>query len=285
MPGEVIVGFDGSERSHDALALARLLAQAAGRRLALVNVYFSDDPEEAGTGAADDPRRARALEPLRLADVPEDAERLAVAGLSPAHGLQRCAELREAAAIVVGSSSSAAPGQVEAGSVAQFLLHGCPCAVCLAPSGYARKGAPRLEQIAVGYVDSDEARAALRAAAGLAHAAGARVVVVSAVVQEAEREERRRQLEEALGALANTVSVAGSLVEGDPAQALLRQCSDGGADLIVTGSRGRGPKRQVTLGSVSVRLLSGAPVPVVVLPRAAAAELVAPAPSAPKTAA
>src|SRR4051812_30565494 len=41
-PGPIVVGIERSERSRDALALARTLARAAGTRLILVAVYPRD---------------------------------------------------------------------------------------------------------------------------------------------------------------------------------------------------------------------------------------------------
>ncbi len=91
----------------------------------------------------------------------------------------------------------------------------------------------------------------------------------------APRTERQRQLDSALRGLAGAVRAEGVLLDGDPAQRLLELA--GGIDLLVTGSRGHGPVRQVALGSVSAALVDGSAAPVLVLPRGAQSELVAPA--------
>lgn len=56
------------------------------------------------------------------------------------------------------------------------------------------------------------------------------------------------------------------LVEGSPARAVLEEADREGAELLVVGSRGRGPVRSGLLGSVSRELVSNARCPVVVVP-------------------
>ena len=192
-----------------------------------------------------------------------------------------------ASAIVVGCPDRTRPGGIEAGTVAGRLLHGSPCAVALAPRGYADRGGEGFRRIVVGYTPSDEARAALRAAAGLAQATGATVRVVSVVARaptgaRTHPATTRRRASActpistgSLRVLASSVSVEGHVLDGDPVERLLEQAS-GWADLIVSGSRGHGPVRQVELGSVSAALLARAEVPVLVMPRGAEFELVAP---------
>jgi nucleotide-binding universal stress UspA family protein len=68
------------------------------------------------------------------------------------------------------------------------------------------------------------------------------------------------------------VSTEIKVVFGDPADALLAAASDAEAELLVVGSRGRGPIASMVLGSVSTRLASAAPCPVVVVPSPDAAD-------------
>jgi nucleotide-binding universal stress UspA family protein len=51
---------------------------------------------------------------------------------------------------------------------------------------------------------------------------------------------------------------------GRPSSAILHEAANAGADLIVVGSRGRGPWRTMLLGSVSAEVLDGAHCPVLV---------------------
>jgi nucleotide-binding universal stress UspA family protein len=51
---------------------------------------------------------------------------------------------------------------------------------------------------------------------------------------------------------------------GDPAEQILAEAKAGGYDLLVVGSRGRGPVARLLLGSVSTELVENAPCPVLV---------------------
>jgi nucleotide-binding universal stress UspA family protein len=53
---------------------------------------------------------------------------------------------------------------------------------------------------------------------------------------------------------------------GDPAQRILEVAAQTRADAIVAGKRGRGPLAALLLGSVSQKLVSLAPCPVIVVP-------------------
>jgi nucleotide-binding universal stress UspA family protein len=56
---------------------------------------------------------------------------------------------------------------------------------------------------------------------------------------------------------------------GDAASAIVHIAEDVGADLVVAGSRGRGPLAGLILGSVALRLLQTASCPVLIVPERA----------------
>ena len=277
----IVTGYDGSTGARDAVRLGAQLAAATGRELALVCVASAPGTSPAGDPDAA-PARAQAM--LDAAPVAADVERHLVAEESVARGLRRFAETAVASAIVVGCPDRTRTGRIETGTVAERLLHGSPCAVALAPRGYADRVDGGFRRIMVAYAPSDESRAALRTAAGLARTAGATVRVVSVIGRApaasgerasddaAAREMLTSDLDRSLRALASSVAVEGRVLDGDPVESLLAQ-ADGWADLIVTGSRGYGPTRGVLLGSVSSALLGRAEVPVIVTPRGAEEEL------------
>ena len=59
------------------------------------------------------------------------------------------------------------------------IVHGAPCAVAVAPAGYARAPPHELQRIGVGFSDSPEARAAVALAGELASSAGAELRVIA----------------------------------------------------------------------------------------------------------
>lgn len=130
---------------------------------------------------------------------------------------------------------------------------------------------PRL--IAVGYDGSADSLAALRWAAGLAPAVGARLRIVHAVglLEHAGLSAREDAHEEVATDVARSAGLDEGAVEwrvrdGEPAAVLRRETlGEGAADLLVVGTRGAGAHGGGTLGSTSLDLAKSAPVPVVVV--------------------
>src|SRR5688572_15324143 len=137
MSRELIIGYERTEQGDDALALGRLLAEALALRPTVATVLPTPgrgaSPEEAAATARDGLREAigQLLDGL-------DPEPLACFDRSPARGLYNLAGERGAALIVVGSTHRGPVGRVLRGSVGDNLLNGAPCAVAVAPRGYAR---------------------------------------------------------------------------------------------------------------------------------------------------
>jgi len=84
-------------------------------------------------------------------------------------------------------------------------------------------------------------------------------------LHEQSHHEHERMLDDVLGRLAGDTEVRRLIVQGSPAQTILEQAKDGGHDLIVMGSRGRGELRSLLLGSVSHHVLQASTVPVLVV--------------------
>ena len=273
----VIVAFDGSPQSEDALALALRLCDRADGVLTLACVVTGHrwhvGPEV---------RRADAPVPDEISFMFAEARATAIpAGVhvrqrapvapSPARGLTELAEREDADLIVIGSSAHAEPGRVRLERTAGRLLQGAPCAVAIAPGGL--RESDDFRHVAVAYDDSPEARAALAVAYAIAAPSHAAVTLMWAL-QRFEPEEVRRETRltahAALDAAADSappeLNPETMLLHGDPSTAIRGAC-EGIVDLLVTGSRSYGPLQRALLGSVSEALTEGAPHPVLVVPR------------------
>lgn len=286
MFGTILVGYDDSDSSRDALALAGRLGEPAAQVIA-ANVYYgevhlfpvpgyadwtlsvADMAEERVRGA----RRAGSVDPSRL-------ELKKIAGSSAAHGLQDLSEELDVDLIVVGPSQRSRPGQALIGTTAQRLLHGSPCPVSIAPAGFRDTHRPLGRVVAVAYDGSAESKIAMRAAGELVRHSGGRLVLLSVSeapmpldgygyekLRRAVADETQRLLDEAMARIPYGIWCESVLLEGEAAPALTKAAAQ--ADLLVLGSRSYGPLGRVVMGSVSSSVAVTAPCPVLIYPRGA----------------
>ena len=278
----ILIGWDGSDRSRDAAALAAVLARVELAAVGAVTVV-----EHGAATTAEPPPR----DLLPGVDVSSSA----VEAASPAEGLHAEAERLGAELVVLGSTHRGLLGRVTHGTVAGHLLHGAPCGVAVAPAGYATAPAERLARVAVAYDSSAESERAVERAASLAIAADATLRVLSVVeataydptltgagymdaslagggsayvdpaLIELARDAARGRLDALIANLPDEVRAEGRLLEGRAAPELLSACAEG-VDLLVLGSRGQGTVGRVFLGSTSSRVIRDAPCPVWVVP-------------------
>ncbi|HEX2129891.1 MAG TPA: universal stress protein [Solirubrobacterales bacterium] len=239
----ILVGYDGQEPARDALTLGRALAAIEGAELVLAAALENLDPlatpadaYERATAEADDRLTASAQELLG----PERDFRLRmVGGVSAPRALTEIAEDERAEVVVIGSTHRGGIGRVLPGSVGERLLQGAPCAVLVAPRGFAQRSEPfEIRSVGVGYDGRTESTHARDVAAVLASE---------------------------LGATLATITVGPD--EGDPGYVLAERSGD--FDLLVVGSRGYGPVRHALEGNVSGKVMREAASPVLVVPRSA----------------
>jgi nucleotide-binding universal stress UspA family protein len=141
----IVVGFDGSPRAEDALALGELLAVRGGVRLVVVCVYVCRGVVsiESGQQARSTAARAGALLGRRCR-----WESCAVPALSVEDGLLAAAAAERAVAIVVGSSRRRR-GRRTRGE--RLVRKSADCAVTIAPLGFRARVAGLLDaQVAPG---------------------------------------------------------------------------------------------------------------------------------------
>jgi nucleotide-binding universal stress UspA family protein len=268
----VLVGYEGSERSEDALALALALAGPSGAVTAACSYWWQPlSARVAGGGPGEAKMRAGA-----------EIETAAVPGASPAKALRDLAEEGDHDLVVVGSTHRGAAGRVLAGTTADVLLRDGPCAVAVAPLGY-REGTCSIRQIGVAFDGSKPSRAALETAYQLAAERGSELVVLycfssipviaaggvgyGAVIDQSDlREVAQDELDQAVADLGSAVSVTGELLDGEAGAMLAERSAR--LDLLVVGSKGHGPIGRVLLGSVSHHLMCHSAAPVLVVPPA-----------------
>jgi nucleotide-binding universal stress UspA family protein len=286
---KIVVGYDDSDQAKDALALGRQIADAVGAQLILSHVLLFHPLMRGGIDSIE-LEEDRELD-ARIAAVATDvgATNRNVDSMSVPRGLHELAEESGAELVIVGSSRHGKAGQTLLGNVAVTLMHGSPCAVAVAPSGYRDRQAEPVSGIVVGYDGSPESKLALASAYDLARATDAPLRFVTVVepppmvfgkgggaggwnvLKEAVEDEVRAQLDAARSSAPDDLTVETTMASGDPVEALAAEANDPGS-MLVLGSRAYGPVRRVLLGSISRTLADTAPAPLIVFPRGMHAE-------------
>jgi nucleotide-binding universal stress UspA family protein len=173
MSANVIISYDGTPNDEDGLALGRRLSDA-GFSLALAYVRHAREFDPHRDELAQHDAEQRLARGAGLLDEPE-LDRHVVLGASTGATLQQLAAREGASIVVFGSDYRTAPGRVEPGTSAQFLLEGGSVAVAIAAAGLrTRLNSPvRAISVPLAGAKNDEAR---ETAAALAEALDAEVV-------------------------------------------------------------------------------------------------------------
>jgi nucleotide-binding universal stress UspA family protein len=283
MSGRILVGYDGRDPSRDALKLATVLAATDDRQLVIAVVVPDLRPlggfhrYEEALSTRSDRLFAQATEQLDAFGFERPVEHRAIGGQRPAEGLSELARSEDAELIVIGSTHRGAVGRVVAGTTADELIAAADRAFAVAPRWYAA-GSHELRLIGVAYDASPEAKRAAAVAQALALAAsaplrafGVREPLTSWIAPgtyiplgdlEGPIEE---ELEQLLAALPAEIGAQKIVLSGHPADALLAQ-GPLAAELMVFGSHGFGRFLRLVAGSVSSKVIRGAPWPVLVVP-------------------
>lgn len=284
--GPIVVGFDGSEGSHDALELARVLCEARGARCVVATVLeYGPVSVRRALGDSEQGEAEAIFEEARDRLKGIEVECHVAGTRAPARMLAELAEHEGAATLVVGSPHHRSrAGRALLGSVAEHLLHHSPCEVAIAPFGYGETSLSHfgLDRVSVAFDGTEESKRALEGAEGLAEAAGATIQVlvaedpvVTAVEAEGQQEARHRGenvLARALESVPDSLRPQGAVVKANGrdvaphiATAIAARC-DG--DVLVCGRRSA--RERALLGSVTTHLLVAARCPVLVVPSPAA---------------
>lgn len=276
----VVIGVDEREGGLDAVALGRKLVDPQGE-LTLVHVHLGDGHVWRGSNSAyeavEHEASLKLLESVRK-DAGVDAQIRSVAAVTPGRGLHVTAETAGADLLVVGSSRSSLLGRVRVGGDTRAALNGAPCAVAIAPAGYAHDPG-LMREIGVGYDGSPESQHAIEVGRRLAAQFGAKLSAFKAVclptyafsggyvgVNEDLMDELVDDARDSMAEL----GVERHAGYGYPEEELATFSML--LDLLIVGSRGYGPVGRLIHGSTSLTLSTMARCPLLVLTRAAEAE-------------
>jgi len=284
MYSDLIIGFDDSPPARDALALARRLALATGAHPMVLYVRprraMSAEAGADADGLSWDAGVEAKLDAARgmLAGVP-GATFAGVADGSPARALHRAASDADAGLIVLGATHRTGRRRVVPGTTADAVIHAAPCAIAIAPTGYADAAESRAFGLVTGAVDGgDETERVARVAARIARRAGGSLRLVMVVdvpfshgpeftstlgygsLKPEVREAAEKTLERGVTAAGAGVEIETRIGEGPVADGIARESE--GSDLLVIGSRGYGPLRRVVLGSSTGKILEAVTCPV-----------------------
>jgi nucleotide-binding universal stress UspA family protein len=292
MPKPVIAAIDPFREDEAPAALGLVLARLTSAPLVLVGASPMDPYADVLVPEFRRGSRRQAEQAIRrMAALIERAPgqpvlvttTVADSGGSAARALHDVARREDASILVIGSSTRGPVGRLLPSAVTDGLLRGAPCSVAVAPVGYsvAQAGESAL-LIGVGFNDSPDSRAALSKACTLAIRGRGHIRVLTvaeplhpivtgtldAMAADDVRRERdaaaEATLERGLDAVSAGRSAGGEVLFGNAADALAVASQD--LDLLVCGSRGRGPIRALVLGGTSHALVRKAACPVLVVP-------------------
>jgi nucleotide-binding universal stress UspA family protein len=274
----VVVGIDGLSGGRDAVALAQTLAPAdVALSLAHVRVIAAL-PSRGSPGAFDVAEHDRSRELLqreqRSSASETETDAVSIAATTVGAGLHDVADNRAADLIVVGSCHRSAVGRVLAGDDARSVLHHAPCAVAVAPAGYAERPT-RTKTIAVAYDGSDESEVALAHATLLARDLGAKLVARTVVephvfgganwaVAGVAVEDPEAAAAAARARLGDLNELELDVIVGPVREALAALSEQ--VDVLVCGSRHQTAGKRVLLGSTSDYLARHSACPFLVTP-------------------
>jgi nucleotide-binding universal stress UspA family protein len=276
MFNKIIVGVDEHDGGRDAIALAHNLAEPQSK-LTLVHIHAGFAAIGRGTNrdfeAVERDHAQALLERVRAA-TGIDAELLAHGAASVGHGLHELAQSLAADLLVIGSNRRTLTGRVLIGDDASVALNHSPCAVAIAPAGYAQHPHP-MREIGVAYNGTAESEHAIAVARKLAEQHTAKLSAFEAVslpsyafvgVPAPTEDIVESLVEDAIARIEALGGIEAHAVYG-PAR---KELAVYGAslDLLILGSRDYGPIGRLLHGSTTHELAHTAPCPVLALTRA-----------------
>jgi nucleotide-binding universal stress UspA family protein len=283
----MVVGYAGDEAGRDAVTLAMRLAAVLASEMTVVfpyNPLLVSVPADAAEERVREEVRALAPDGEKVVNTTYHWSNSSW----PVHALHSMAAYEDAELIVIGAARQGIAGHLHV-SLIERMVHGAPCAVAVAPPGYAERDAGAPRRIGVGFSDSEEGRTALRVGHEIAESVAGELQLIaasglsanltayaysSALLPQAEDEmyaETETKLQQLAAGLGEHVPIDVDVQRGDPCGVLAARSEH--LDLLILGSRAYGPLRHALLGSVSASLIRESRCPVLVVPRGATERL------------
>jgi nucleotide-binding universal stress UspA family protein len=292
----ILVAYSPSKSGRAPVEFGIAASRITGAPLTILTIRHGGPLADRYAGEMDDTigEDAQAIKHLRTdlqrrhvtADVVEREAR------TTAGGMKDAIDEIGPAMIVLGATQRGAVGAAVLGSTIERVVHEAVCPVAVVPHDYVRPD-EGVQLIGAAFVPTDEGREALRTAAALARNGGVRLRALAVLdpkfvaqqgqgilseqhhdVDPAQAEESQHGMAEKLGLKEALAEVAGGvkaetdILYNDPADGLIAASRH--VDLLVVGSRARGPRRAAVFGSVSRKVAEESACPVLILPRGTA---------------
>jgi nucleotide-binding universal stress UspA family protein len=279
----LVVGFDGSASSLNAIEWAASEAETRGAGVRVITSYSMEPLTDFASGATDSGFDMTEIEAGCRDRLQEATAKVFTRHPGVDHeietvrsnaGMALLDEADHADLIVVGSTGAGAFTRFLLGSTTGALLASSPCPVVVVPT---EAPAPT-GRIVVGTDGSEHAEHAVRWAADEADRRGAELVIVHGwkrgyhlTIEGVDRADDLAPVDaelildravEATRAVSGA-SIEGRLVEGNVTDTLLEHST--AADLLVVGSRGRGGFRAMLFGSTATAAATHSHCPAVIV--------------------
>lgn len=292
---KILHATDFSAASRPALDQALLWAELHEAPLVLLNVLTlrTADPFNPEHHFPEPDELAKRLEALASSEMktllaphrerPLDIKELVRTGFDPEKEILAVAGELGADLIVLGTHGRRGPAHLLLGSVAASVLRGADCPVLVVPSRRPHPVAA-LKRILAPVDFSDASRKAVKHAAALALATGARLDLLHvippldaalpmnlggigavSIVSDLEPA-AKAELERMVAELPAGVSAESAVWHGAVVGSILNRAQESAADLIVIGTTGRTGLDRLLLGSVAENVARLAEVPALVVP-------------------
>jgi nucleotide-binding universal stress UspA family protein len=291
-----LVGYSADRGGREALALGAMMARGSDVRLIVCTVVPErwDHPSPARVDAEYatflDQHARRTLAQARAALQGEvHAEFVSRSAASATDGLIAAAEEFKSGLIVLGSARHGPVGRFTLGSVTASILPVAPVPVGLCPKGYAPQARASLRRLTCAYVGASESRAVLDAAVRLCrqHAVPLRLVTlvvrdkqmypsgigydVEQLVANQWRAQAVKAQQSILPDLPGDLRVETAIGDGPDWKQAVSSLPWEDGEVLVLGSSARSAAVRALLGGDATRIVRSSPVPVIVIPRGAAA--------------